>query len=229
VDTPDSPAQELHYGQPSRRRFDYDRRLLPNSHIAVLEPDHFGAEEVEGTTDWSLGYPAWNLLYYALYCSLVPEHEDPIVVETGTNRGIATIVMAQAIRDVGLGAVVETVELDPELVEVARENVAAAGLTDYVRFHVEDAVSFLSKLASRVDHLDFVLLDASHKFRHVLKEIEIVCPKVAACGGKVYFDNTTQPGVDRALRELRRRFGGNVIRFENCSWRPPGNAIWQPD
>ena len=61
-----------------------------------------------------------------------------------------------------------------------------------------------------------------------MKEIRIVCPKVAACGGKVYFDNAGWGEVETALRRLQEIFGGNVVHFDNCSWRPPGNAIWQP-
>jgi cephalosporin hydroxylase len=216
-------------GWPSRRRFDYDRRLLPNPRLAAIEPASVTSDEdVVGVSEFSLGYPAWNLLYYSLYCSLDPGDNGAIVVETGTNLGISTILMAQAVRDVGLEVAVETVEQDSELVEAARRNIEAAGLSSHVRQHQGDALSFLSDLASRVERMDFVLLDDYHKYPHVLHEIEIVCPKVAACGGKVYFDNTTHPGVRRALQEMRQKFGGNLVEFENCSWRPPGNAIWQP-
>ena len=27
---------------------------------------------------------------------------------------------------------------------------------------------------------------------------------------------------------IRRAYAGDVIDFPYCSWRPPGNAIWQP-
>jgi predicted O-methyltransferase YrrM len=213
----------------SRRRFDYDRRLLPNRRIAELEPPEVTTvEETKGRTDWSVGYPAWNLLYYSLYSSVLPEEEGAVVLETGTNRGISTIVMAQALADLGIRAVVETVELDPDLSADARSNVESAGLAERVRFHVGGALEFLSEAAARLDRFDFVLLDDDHSFEHVLKEIRIVCPKVAACGGKVYFDNAAWGDVERAIRMMQEEFGGNVIHFDNCSWRPPGNAIWQP-
>ncbi len=215
--------------QRSRRRFDYDRRLLPNPLIAELEPaEATGEDDVAGSTDWSLGFPAWNLLYYSLYCSLFPEQENVAVLETGTNRGVSTIVMAQALEDLGVEAVVDTVELDPELAAVARDNVERAGLSSRVRFHVEDAVGFLSRMAEERDHFDFVLLDDKHTFQHVLDEIKVVCPRVTAPEGKVYFDNTGWGGVTMALAELRKLYGGNLVQFDNCSWRPPGNAIWQP-
>jgi predicted O-methyltransferase YrrM len=177
----------------------------------------------------SLGYPAWNLLYYTLYCSLPPEREHPVVIETGTNKGLSTIVMAQALKDLGARAVVDTVEVDEDLMAIARENVEQAALSDYVRFHVRDAVGFLSEMAERFDHFDFVLLDDDHSYGQVLEEIKIVCPKVAAGGGKVYFDNTAWGDVAMALRDLQKLFPGHLVQFDNCSWRPPGNAIWQPE
>lgn len=200
----------------SRRQRDYDPRLLPNPHLATLD----------GGRDVSPGYPAWNLLYYTLLCSIT--YDAPVVVETGTNRGLSTIVMAQALRDLDVDAAVETVELNAELSAIARDNVAAAGLTDHVRFHVGDSVAFLAEFVPSVDRLDFAYLDARHRYAHVMEEINLVCPKVSGSGGKVYFDNTQKRGIRRALDELRHKFDGNLVEFDNCSWAPPGNAIWQP-
>jgi predicted O-methyltransferase YrrM len=211
----------------SRRRFDYDRRLLPNPYMAVLEPQELDRPtRHQGLT---IGYPAWSLLYYSLYCSLDPERDDLVVIETGTNRGLSTISMAQAVEDVGANTIVETVDVDDSKTQIARENVEGAGLTDRVKFHIEDSLEFLTRLTERVDHIDFVFLDDNHDYEHVAREIEIVHPLVVRGRGKIYFDNTTAGGVAEALRFLRRAYGGNVVEFENCSWRPPGNAIWQPD
>jgi predicted O-methyltransferase YrrM len=214
----------------SRRRFDYERRLLPNRHIATLEPESV-AELAEAVprTGHTIGYPAWNLLYYALYCSLIPRLEDPVVIETGTNRGVSTIVLAQALKDLGAGTRVLTVELQESLVATARQNVAHAGLGDYVEFHTGDGLEFLSGLRERIEYVDFALIDDDHSFEHVAAEIDLVCPLVAKRRGKAYFDNTARGGVADALKRLRERYGGSVVEFDNCSWKPPGNAIWQPD
>jgi predicted O-methyltransferase YrrM len=214
----------------SRRRFDYDRRLLPNPQVAALEPAEVsGRDKLTDATSWSLGYPAWNLLYYALFTSILPERDDVVVLETGTNRGVSTIVIAQALKDLGVAAVLDTVEHDPQLVEAARENLKRAGLLDRVRFHTGDAIEFLGEMAERFDHFDFVLIDDLHTYDQVWQEIEIVQPMVAASGGKIYFDNTGYGDVDRAILKLRRQYGGNLVTFDNCSYAPPGNAIWQPD
>ncbi len=213
----------------SRRRFDYERRLLPSRYLETIEGEDVSElEDVGKGPHQSIGYPAWNLLYYSVFCSILPEQENLVVVETGTNHGLSTIVMAQALKDLGTRAVVETVEVREHNVNIARGHVEAAGLSDFVRFHRSDAIEFLEELATRVDHIDFIMLDDGHASDHVIQEIDIVCPLVSACAGKVYFDNTKRGGVAEALHVLGERYGGNLVRFNNCSWSPPGNAIWQP-
>ena len=235
------------------RRFDYDRGLLANAHLRELEPSA-PAPELEpldgataneraaredahyveyvrwlGDSGMSMGYPAWNLLYYSMISSLHRRQPDPVVVETGTNRGLSTIVMAQAVKDLDLDAVVETVELDPDMSDHASKNVAAAGLSERVRFHTGDSIEFLEALVERVPHIDFIFFDDSHDRDHVVTQIDIVCSKVAVRHGKVYFDNTGAGGAAAALRHLKDVHGGNLVQFDNCSWAPAGNAIWQPD
>lgn len=214
---------------PSTRRFDYERRLLPNQYLAELEPEAVSSlEEAAGQTHLSVGYPAWNLLYYVVFCGLDPKRTNLVVVETGTHRGLSTLVIAQALKDLGARAKVETVEADPELLAAARENVTASGLAGHVEFNEGDSLAFLSRLAESVKQIDFIFLDDDHSREHVVAELEIVCPKVKAPNGIIYFDNTTRGGVADALKDLRRVHGGNLIEFPNCSWGPPGNAVWQP-
>jgi predicted O-methyltransferase YrrM len=211
---------------PSRRRFDYDRRLLVNPYLAEREEGAADLRSAVGRTGLSLGYPAWNLLYYTLLCSLPPS--DPVVVETGTNHGFSTIVLAQALVDGGADGVVRTVDLDPEVVELARGHARRAGVADRIRFHVGDSREFLGRLAAEVDHVDFAFLDGDHRAEAVVAEFERLHPLVAACGGKVFFDNTSRGGVAKALRRIHATWGGSLVEFLNCSWAPPGTAIWQP-
>jgi Methyltransferase domain len=223
------------------RRFDYDRSLLPSAYVASLEPDEVTSlEEAVPRSGMTIGYPAWNLLYYTLFTGLptrldafgpepAPVLDDIVVVETGTNRGASTIVMAQALADLRLDAVVQSVERDERRVEAARENVERAGLADHVRLNVGDSLAFLRDLVAREPHVDFVFLDDHHTEEHVLDEVAILYPKLLVRRGKIYFDNTSVGGVAEALRGVKRKYGGNLIEFPNCSALPPGNAIWQPD
>ncbi len=213
----------------SRRRFSYRHQLLPNDRLVEVES---GVEDLDAAVKSSgltMGYPAWNLLYYAALCSLVPQDgRDSLVVETGTNRGLSTIVLAQAMVDAGVPGLVHTVDIDADLVEVAKQNVARAGLTERVRFSTGDSLDFLHRFTESNDRVDFAFLDGSHEDEHVRAEFELLFPAVVAARGLVYFDNTTAGGVRHALRYIRHAYPGNLIEFGNCSWSPPGNSVWQP-
>jgi len=210
----------------SRRAFAYDRRRLVNTYLAGLEAASRDLPSAVARTGLSIGYPAWNLLYYSLLCGLT--RAEPVVVETGTNHGFSTIVMAQALIDAGCDGLVRTVDADAALVAVARAHAERAGVAHRIRFAAGDSVAFLEGLRAEVDRVDFAFLDADHRAGRVLAEFALVHPLVAACGGTVYFDNTSAGGVAEALRGIRARYGGNLVTFANCSWAPPGNAIWQP-
>ena len=212
-----------------RRMFEYRHSLLPNSYLAEVESTSRDLAAAKGRTGLSIGYPAWNLLYYALLCSLPNVDREVVVIETGTNQGFSAIVLAQALKDGRAKGVVRTVDLDPSAVAAARDHVAKAGLGNMVEFNTGDSVEFLQRLVGEHGVVDFAFLDASHKEDDVLREFEIVLPAIQACRGKVYFDNSSAGGVARALKVIRKRWGGNLVEFDNCSWSPPGNAVWQPE
>lgn len=209
-----------------KRSFDYDRTLLPHDLLTEREAGVDSLEEAIPKTGLTVGYPAWNLLYFSLRCAVT--RTAPVVVETGTNQGYSTIVLAQALEELGATSRVVTCDLDPEMAALARVNVEAAGLTHRVDFRVGDSLEILTEVVSSVDRVDFAFLDGDHSAGHVFREFEILAPKVGQPGSTVYFDNTTAGGVAEALDRIVERFGGNLVQFPNCSWSPPGNAIWQP-
>ncbi|MGD0336889.1 MAG: class I SAM-dependent methyltransferase [Candidatus Omnitrophota bacterium] len=222
----------------SRRIFKYNYSLLPNSYIGEIEKNAGYGEDVEENiklaiekTGLSIGYPAWNLLYYSLLCSLPRKDEqEAVVVETGTNRGFSTIILAQALKDSGIQGYVHTVDIEKDLIAKAEENIekAGLGLKEYVKFKVQDSVAFLEELVKTKDHINFAFLDANHEYSKVKEEFSIIHSKILACKGKVYFDNTSEGGVAETLRFIKDNYDGSMVEFRNCSWNPPGNVIWQP-
>ncbi|SUP60414.1 O-methyltransferase [Streptomyces griseus] len=88
--------------------------------------------------------------------SLSPEQGDQLyllvrygqarsVVEFATSLGFSTIFLAAAVRDSGQGQVY-TAEIVPEKVRQARENIARAGLEEYVTFFEGDARESLASV-----------------------------------------------------------------------------------
>jgi predicted O-methyltransferase YrrM len=72
------------------------------------------------------------------------------ICELGSGFGYSTLWFARAVRDAGGGEVIHTV-WDDGLSQRARQNVAEAGLSDLVRFHVGEAVGILRTLPGPFD------------------------------------------------------------------------------
>jgi caffeoyl-CoA O-methyltransferase len=75
------------------------------------------------------------------------------IIEVGTNIGYSVVVMG---RECGADAVVETIELDPEILATAKRFVGEAGLKCDVKFHQGKALEVLPRLAGP---FDFVFID----------------------------------------------------------------------
>ncbi|MEM8488880.1 MAG: class I SAM-dependent methyltransferase [Bacteroidota bacterium] len=73
------------------------------------------------------------------------------IVEFGTSFGISTLYLGAAARDNG-GRVITT-EIEPTKCKVARENIAAAGLSDVITLLEGDAMVTLQDAAYGIDHL----------------------------------------------------------------------------
>ena len=214
------------------RMFDYRRALLPNPHLAALET---GVSDVEGArvrSGASIGYPGWGLIYHVLLSHLDRSREE-ILIETGSNQGCTTIVLAQAIKDAGCAGRVVTFELESANVEIARRNYAAAGVADRIEIHKGDVRRILAPALSGLSGVRFAFLDASHLFDDVLYEFETLLPHLAP-DALVLFDNTyaiaeanEDPRVNGALKHIVTVHGGNLINLEFVSWFTPGLAIWQ--
>lgn len=214
------------------RRYGYDTRRLPNAHLASLEEGVKNLEEARQRTGMTIGYPGWSLLYDLLTTTLEPGEDNPIV-ETGTNWGCSTIILAQALVDAGVSGSVTTVEIDPQNFDRAKENLEAAGLTSRVRQVLGDAKIVLREGISDLPFVRFAFLDGCHLHTDVVEEFASVEPRLAP-GALVVFDNTYQiaePGEDQrvngALKTIQARWGGNVINLPSVSWYTPGVAVWQ--
>ncbi len=74
------------------------------------------------------------------------------VLDAGTGTGILAVHLGR------IGASVTTYEIDPDFADVARENVATAGVADHVTVHTGDVTDELSELAAG-EPFDVVTLD----------------------------------------------------------------------
>ncbi len=214
------------------RRFDYDRQLLPNAHLRELETGVATIEQARARSGLTIGYPGWGVLYYATLCALEPGRPATIV-ETGTNWGCSTIVLASALEAAGVDGVVHTIEINPDNHAKARDNFAKAGVGGRVVPHLGDTREVLPRLLPTLGELSVVFLDGGHTSELVRSEFEAILPKLAP-RAIVMLDNTYQIAeshedqlVNGFLKWLMREHGGNLVNLPFCSWYTPGLAIWQ--
>lgn len=104
------------------------------------------------------------------------------IVEFGTSFGISTIYLAAAVRDNGGRTVIGT-EIIPEKVIQARQNLAEAGLENYVDIREGNAIETLQNLDREVDML---LVDGWADL--ALDILKLVDPSIRK-GGIVVSDN----------------------------------------
>src|SRR4029077_20084167 len=117
----------------------------------------------------------------ALMNLLVKEGEARRILEVGSSYGYSTTWLAEAARAVG-GRVASS-ELQAAKTEYAREQLARAGLAQYVEFRVGDALASLRQLAGP---FDFVLIDLWKNL--YVPVFELLYPKLAP-GAIIVADN----------------------------------------
>jgi predicted O-methyltransferase YrrM len=112
------------------------------------------------------------------------------ILEVGTLGGYSTIWLARALPTDGR---LITLEIDPKYAEVARANIANAGLADHVEVRVGQALDTLSQLAKqRTEPFDFVFIDADKQnnaeyFRWALT--------LSTAGSVIIVDNVVRRGA----------------------------------
>ncbi len=214
------------------RLFGYNPGLLPNPQLAVLEHGVSNIDQACQKSGATIGYPGWGLIYHLLLSHLDRSREE-IIIETGTNWGSTTIVLAQALIDAGCKGRVITFELDQDNAVRANANMQAAGVANRVEVHLGDSRQNLPKALEGISGIRAAFLDASHRCEDVKQEFDLVLPKLTD-DALVIFDNTyriADEGEDQRvngfLRVMPDLYGGNLINMEFVSWYTPGLAIWQ--
>ena len=112
------------------------------------------------------------------------------IVEVGTNIGYGAIVLARAASANVEGAHVDTVELRPEIVKIARGYIDEAGLSSRVTVHEADALSFLKKRCEQP--VDFAYIDCVKE--DYVAYLELLAPALTR-GGLIVADNVLWRGM----------------------------------
>jgi predicted O-methyltransferase YrrM len=151
------------------------------------------------------------------------------VLEIGTLAGYSTIQLA---RGVGPGGHVVTLEYEPKHAEVARENLARAGIADRVEVIVGAALDTLPTLADRGETFDLIFIDADKENNVGYVEWAIT---LAAPGAIIVVDNIArmgrvlEPASDdhqaRGVRDMLEMMGTDP-RLEAAAIQTVGTKGW---
>jgi predicted O-methyltransferase YrrM len=112
------------------------------------------------------------------------------ILELGTLGGYSTICLARALPP---GGRLITLEFDPKHAEVARKNIARAGLSDVVEIRVGKALDTLPKIAA--DHpapFDLIFIDAD---KPPAAEYFAWALKLSRTGSLIIVDNVVRKGA----------------------------------
>ena len=155
-------------------------------------------------TDFPIIGPATGHLCYLL-TRLIGARQ---VFELGSGFGYSTAWFARAVKENG-GGTVHHVVWDEDLSRAARENLAALGLADVVRFHVGEAVATLTDAAGPFD----IIFNDIDKHDYP-KALDVITTKVKAGGllladnllwsGRI-FDGRDRSKDTRGIREFTRQ------------------------
>jgi len=130
------------------------------------------------------------------------------ILEIGTLGGYSTIWLARALPD---GGRLVTLEFDPKHAEVARTNLARAGLTGVVELRIGRALDTLPQLAAESrDPFDLVFVDAD---KESTADYFVWALKLSRRGSVIIVDNVVRKGAvtdatsdDPRVQGMRRFF-----------------------
>jgi predicted O-methyltransferase YrrM len=137
------------------------------------------------------------------------------ILEIGTLGGYSTIWLARALPDDAEGGTLVTLEANPHYAEVARANLARAGVAERVEVRVGAAVDTLSQLGAELETgqrepFDFVFVDADKQNNVAYFEWAL---RLTRRGSLIVLDNVIRDGAildgasdDLSVQGVRRFF-----------------------
>jgi caffeoyl-CoA O-methyltransferase len=180
----------------NRAQAEYLDNLTPSRDALLAHMEEFAAEHRHPIADPEVGQ-----LLRILVRSVKPRH----IIEVGTNIGYSVVVMG---RECGRETILETIEIDGQILATARQFVAEARLACDVRFHQGAALDVLPHLPGPFDFvfIDCVKTEYEAYLDQLLPKLDhgamIVCDNLL-WGGAVA--EGKDDAATRALRAFNRR------------------------
>ncbi|NUU20410.1 MAG: class I SAM-dependent methyltransferase [Streptomycetaceae bacterium] len=185
-------------GRPVAATRGYLREIEQDAELRAVIGEGLASSPRRATTDRVVRYGR-RIGWYAFVRALRPE----FVVETGTNRGLGSAVIAAALLRNGHGRLA-TVDVDDRSGELIRPPYAKV-----VDHEVGDSVAFLAAPLARRAPIDLMISDTAYTQPHELAELDAVAPLLAP--GAVVL--ATRCDMWRTLPQWAERQGRNFLYF----------------
>lgn len=190
----DSWVELQHLGASKPYRATYEASLeLGATHRRLLE-----APRKPGSVTIDIGIPGWLRREDAAKLYELAYFASGDVLELGCARGLSTAIIAQAIIDAGRKARVLSVDLDPRMVNRARENLAAYNLLSDVEFVQGDAAVACRALVDDERTFGFAFVDHSHTYADVFAVCKLLRDLVDEGGFVLFHDFNDRRNADQS-------------------------------
>jgi len=161
---------------------------------------------------------------YGLVMMLHPKR----IIEIGTNTGVSTIVMAQALRNLNVPADHNIITIDPDrnTAPKALEQLNQFGLKKYVESYTLPSQQGIPIALDKFGPFQMAFIDGDHSYAGVKSDCEMLKHVVPYL---VLHDANSQ-GVAQLLREICEGKEGEIVRllpFANGQQWSRGNVVYE--
>ncbi|RDL47610.1 hypothetical protein BLJAPNOD_05534 [Ensifer sp. M14] len=116
-----------------------------------------------------IGIPGWLRREDALKLYELGRFAEGDILEFGTNRGLSTFILANAMKNSFRQGEIVTMELSREISDVAKQHLSERKVVSDVRFAVGDANTTCLSLVAQGRKFGFSFIDHSHAYEHMVK------------------------------------------------------------
>lgn len=156
----------------------------------LIAPDDVLAAALKDSSEAGLPAIAVSPAQGKLLALIARIHGARRILELGTLGGYSTILLARTLPAEGQ---LITLELSPDYAEVARANIARAGLADRVQIRVGPALESLRSLSAEgAEPFDLVFIDAD---KQGTREYAAAALELTRPGGVIIVDNVVRDGA----------------------------------
>ncbi len=207
-----------------RERYDHwQKQIKPErtswlfTDVPVLPEKSEPSRECENPRLWSMfdGWTAEVETVEFIY-SLVRLVKPRYVIETGTWHGFTATAIGLALKKNGFGHL-DSLEIDPSSVEVARNRVNAYDVNDFVTIHQQSSLAFTPK-----NKIDFLLLDSALEIRE--QEFKHFLPFLTDKAVVIFHDTSSRHKVVR--EQIQKHLKNGVLKGFLID-TPRGIAVFQ--